>query len=346
MKKHYFVIFILSCMLFLIAAMAAAAFGSVKIPLEDTYKVGLGLISGGRIYSSEGLQSDYIDILTEIRYPRIVMGALVGASLSLVGVLMQSITRNDLSDPYVLGISSGASAGAVAIIVIGFSGSIGSISIPMGAFLGAIVSTLLVFMISNPFKGVAPSRLILAGVAVSSIFSAITTFLITFAGNDNKVRNAVFWTIGSLSGSSWTGIRLIGLALVITLLTSYFLCKELDGLSLGEDSARIVGMDTQAIRLVVLVISTLLTGFVVSQTGIIGFVGLVIPHICRFYTGQYHKRLIPLAIIWGGIFMMITDAFARTILSPMEVPIGVITAFVGGPVFIWLISKKSKSLGV
>ncbi len=258
---------------------------------------------------------------------------------------MQTLTRNSLADPYILGISSGASAGATLSIVLGILSSFGHLGIALGAFLGSLIASIMVFKISGVSKVYSKTKLILTGVAVSSIFTAVTNFIITFAKNDSLVKSAVFWTIGSLAGANYNQVKFSLVIMVITSILSMLLYKDLDAMLLGEAVAKNIGINTKFIIRFIMIASTLLTGTIVAFTGVIGFVGLIVPHIARQMVGSSHKKLIPFGIVIGSILMVITDTIARTVLSPQEVPIGVITAFLGGPFFLYLMQKSTYRFG-
>jgi len=285
-------------------------------------------------------------IIWEIRFPRVILGAICGAGLALCGVLMQCVTKNPIAEPYVLGISSGASAGAVSVIVLGGVSSMGITTISGGAFVGSIISGILVFAIGTQMgRTTSTTRLVLTGMAISTIFGALTNLLIYAAKNSNQAKNAMFWTVGSLGGAKWSVILLPALILVIVLVVSIFMSKSLDILLLGDDSAIILGINVKFIKSVILILSTLLISTIVAVTGAIGFIGLVVPHICRTIAGSDHKKLVLLSSLIGAIFLTMADILARALFPPIEIPIGIITALIGGPFFLFLISKKNYAFG-
>ena len=286
------------------------------------------------------------NIIWEIRLPRVLLGAICGAGLALCGVLMQCVTKNPIAEPYILGISSGASCGAVAIIVLGGMSSLGITSITGGAFIGSIVSGVLVFAIGTQMGRItSTTRLVLSGMAISTIFSALTNLLIYSAKNSNQAKNALFWTIGSLGGAKWEVLLIPFIALVIVIIVSFIMSKSLDILLLGDDSAVILGINVKLVKSVILILATLLTSTLVAITGAIGFIGLVVPHVCRTIAGSDHKKLIILSSLVGSIFLILSDVVARWIFPPIEIPIGIITSLVGGPFFLYLISNKNYSFG-
>lgn len=319
--------------------------GSVNIDAGITYKSLINNILGTEIfdvYWDSGIDS----IIYELRLPRIILACISGASLALSGVLMQTLTRNSLADPYILGISSGASAGATMAIVFGGFLSIGSnVTTVIGAFLGAAISSFLVFLLSDISKAFLKTKLVLTGIAISSIFGALTTLIVTYAKNDNLVKTAIFWVAGSLSGSNYEQIKLALVVMLICLVISIYIGRDLDLFILGENVARNMGVDIEKTMRIVFFIATILTGTVVAFIGVVGFVGLLVPHIARQFTGSSHRKLIPISMLIGAILMVFTDTLGRTLISPQEIPLGVITALIGGPFFLFLLKRSSYSFG-
>ena len=289
------------------------------------------------------------NIIWEIRFPRVLLAVICGAGLAICGVLMQCVTKNPIAEPYILGISSGASCGAVAVIVLGSLISIPlleGLSIGAGAFIGSLLSGILVFAIGTQMgKTTSTTRLILSGMAISTIFSALTNLLIYAAENSNQAKNALFWTVGSLGGAKWDSLLFPTVILIIVIVISMLISKSLDILLLGDDSAIILGINIKRIKFTILILSTLLISSLVAITGAIGFIGLIVPHICRSLVGSDHKKLIVLSAFVGAIFLMISDVLARALFPPIEIPIGIITSLIGGPFFLYLISKKNYSFG-
>ena len=319
-------------------------FGSVKIDIDITFKSLVNSLLHKEVFIRTW-DSNIDNIIFKLRLPRLFLSMITGGSLTLVGILMQTLTRNSLADPYILGISSGASTGATSSIILGTFAFLGGFKIPIGAFLGAILASIIVFEISNVTRAYSKTKLILTGVAVSSLFTATTTFIITYAKNDSLVKNAVFWTVGSLAGANYTQVKISLLILILTLCTSLLFYRDLDTMLMGETLAKNMGINTKFIIRYIMIASTLLTGTIVAFTGVIGFVGLIVPHIARNLVGSSHKKLIPVGVLIGGILLVITDTLARTVLSPEEIPIGVITAFLGAPFFLYLIHKSTYKFG-
>ncbi|WFD10257.1 FecCD family ABC transporter permease [Tepidibacter hydrothermalis] len=338
--------FIFLLTILLLIGTVCITFGSVKIDVDVTYKSLINCLFNKEIFQPTW-DINIENIIYKIRLPRILLSIISGGALALVGVLMQTLTRNSLADPYILGISAGASSGATIAIVLGAFSFLGStqLATAFGAFLGALLSSYLVFYISGVTKIYSKTKLILTGVAVCSIFAAITTFVITYAKNDSLVKNAVFWSVGSLSGANYNQVKIALVILIIIMNISMVLTRDLDAMLLGESAAKNIGINTKLVIRFIMLASTLLTGTIVAFTGVIGFVGLIVPHIARSFVGSSHKKLIPFSVLIGGILLIITDTIARTVLSPEEIPIGVITAFLGGPFFLLLIRKNSYQFG-
>jgi iron complex transport system permease protein len=302
----------------------------------DTIKILINSIFNQEIFTptwSSNLQL----IILKLRLPRTLLGFLIGGGLSLVGVLMQALTKNSLADPYILGVSSGASTGAVLSILLGIN--IGNYGTPLMAFLGAVVASLIVFNISNLGGNYSSTKLVLTGIAISSLFSSITTF-VTYTSDTSKLYSAIFWIMGSLSGATMDMVKIIALVLLIVFFTTFIFHRELDIILLGEESSTILGVNVNLIRLIIIITSTFLTGFLVAMSGVIGFVGLIIPHISRKIIGSKHKKLIPFSIFIGGFFLVLTDTIARVALLPSELPVGIITAFLGAPFFLWIMKTN------
>lgn len=342
-NRYLFLILILSgCLIFSI--IFGVSFGSSYISMSNVYHFLVNKITGKEIFEvvwKKNIES----IIWEIRVPRVLLSAISGGGLAISGVLMQCITKNPIADPYILGISSGASSGAVAVIVLG-GASMGFLNITGGAFVGALLCGLIVFIIGTQNgKNISTVRLILTGLAVSTIFSSITNILVYSAKNSNQVRSAVFWSMGSLGRARWGEISIPFIALVLIFSISLMLAKSLDILLLGDNTAKMVGMEVGKIKTVIILTTTLLISILVAMTGAIGFIGLIVPHICRHFCGSSHKKLLLSSLLVGGIFLIICDTIARSIFPPRDIPIGIITSIIGGPFFLFMIGKNGYSFG-
>ncbi|ROO90181.1 iron complex transport system permease protein [Actinocorallia herbida] len=278
-------------------------------------------------------------IVWELRLPRTLLAAVCGAGLAVCGAVMQSLLRNPLADPFVLGVSSGASTGAVLVVVLGFGG--GVLSVSGGAFAGAILSFGLVLLLGLRVGG-STDRVVLSGVAAMQLFSALTSFIVLTSADAETTRGVLFWLLGSLSGATWTDVRVCAAVLAVVLLICLSNARDLDAFAFGQDAAVALGVRVARTRIVLLCATALLTAALVSAAGAIGFVGLVLPHATRALTGPGHLRLLPVSALTGAIFLVWVDTAARTALDPQEVPVGVVTSLIGVPAFVIILHRTSR----
>lgn len=341
-RAQYILLITVIAALIVLATGISVLIGAVKITPGDIFKIITNNIFWRELFTRQW-EENVETIIWNIRLPRVLMAFIVGAGLSVCGVLMQALTKNALADPYVLGISSGASAGAVCAIVIGCFNFMGGYSTMFGAVLGAALSIVLSLKIASLKGKITSTQLVLAGIATSALFSALTNLVIYgYHTGSDKTKTAQFWMVGSLSGASWGKAKYVAIVFVVAIAVVLLFVHELDVLLLGDDVAENLGVNTGRIKLVIILMSTVLTGVVVSVSGVIGFVGLVIPHIVRSLVGSKHIRLIPVVILTGGLFTMLADVVSRVIVAPEELPIGIISALIGAPFFLYLI-KTSKA---
>lgn len=279
-------------------------------------------------------------VITQIRLPRIVLGFAIGGALSLAGVLLQGIYRNPLVEPYTLGISGGAALGVTLVIVFGLQQTIGYYILPISGFVGAIITIILVYSLSIKKGRLKMQNMLLIGVMISFISSSIMMFLMSISSSDN-IHSIVFWIMGSLDEPNMSLINLTWIIALVGLIVSYLFVQPLNALRLGEEKARHLGINTEwAIRLLFL-LASLLAGASVAVAGVIGFVGLVIPHLVRLMVGTDYRILLISTFITGGSFIVLCDSIARTIIAPNELPVGVITGIIGGTLFIAVLAKTS-----
>jgi iron complex transport system permease protein len=275
-------------------------------------------------------------ILFKIRLPRILLAGLVGFALSLGGVVFQALLRNPLAEPFILGVSSGAAVGAIIGIVFGFGFSLG---VPLLSFMGALFTILLVMGIGSRYGGLESSALLLTGVIVNAFFTAVIMFFIATT-SDSRLHSMLFWLYGDLSQSRYVQLSIsLPLILVVSGII-YLFSRHLNLIVGGEDSALQMGVEVKLLKWISFLGISLMTGMVVSFSGIIGFVGLIVPHLMRMLLGPDHRLLIPASALGGAVFLIAADTVARTILSPSELPVGVITAFLGAPFFIYLLKQR------
>ena len=273
-------------------------------------------------------------IVWQLRLPRLLTAAAVGAGLGICGAVLQSLTRNPLADPYLLGLSSGASLGAVILIVLGLG-----FALPTAAFLGALAALGLTLLLSTSGGGISPARAILAGIAVSAFFGALTSFVIFWAATGDSYREILGWLLGSLGGASWGTAAIAAGAMVIIGIPILTASRALDSFALGDRMASSLGVAVGPTRAALLTATALLTAAMVSVSGAIGFVGLVVPHLVRLAGGTGHRRLLPYSALTGALLLLWADTLARSLFAPRELPVGIVTALIGAPVFALLLIR-------
>ena len=278
-------------------------------------------------------------IVWQIRLPRVLLAAVVGAALTTAGTVVQVLVRNALADPFLLGVSSGASVGATAVLLFGVFASLGIWAISLGSVLGALGAMAAVFLVSRKGRALAPTQLILCGVVLSALFESVTSFLI-FRGNPQATQSVLFWLLGSFGLANWPQLPIPAIALAVAI--GYLLAqgRALNALAMGSEPAASLGIDVRQMRRNLFIVTSLMAGVAVAVSGVIGFVGLVVPHIVRLMVGSDHRRVLPVGVVFGASFMVLGDLLARVIVAPQEMPIGVITAFIGAPTLIILIRRR------
>ncbi|EAA6552173.1 iron ABC transporter permease [Salmonella enterica subsp. diarizonae] len=279
-------------------------------------------------------------IVWSLRIPRTLLAALAGAALALAGTVLQTLTRNPLSDPWILGISSGAGCGAVVVIALGLSA--GWAVVPAGAFSGAMLAFALVLIMARQSLSGQSGRFLLTGVAVTQLLSALTSLITLWKTDSDTTRGVMFWLLGSFAQASWLQVMLCALTLLLVFTVCLCLSRELDVLTSGSITAQSLGIEEGAVRLTLYCMLTLLTAVVVACCGAIGFIGLTVPHIARIFTGYRHCRLLPASMLCGAVFTVLADTLARTLFSPRELPVGILTALLGVPVFLFLNSRQQR----
>ncbi|MBU6530335.1 FecCD family ABC transporter permease [Streptomyces sp. NPDC057245] len=333
------------------AALTALLLGSVVVAIglgpavitpQETARHLWAALSGGRIGAGE--VTTY-QIIWQIRTPRVLLAALVGAGLSAVGVAIQAMVRNALADPFVLGVSSGASVGAVGVTVTGGLAALGIYAVSAGAFLGALAASLLVYAAASSRGALSPLRLVLTGVAMSLGFQAVMSLIIYFAPDSEATSLVLYWTMGSFGAATWGALPVVAVVVTAGVVTLWRYGRVLDVLSLGDETAASLGVGPDRHRKVLLVLVSLVTGVMVAVSGAIAFVGLVMPHVVRMAVGASHARVLAVAPLAGAVFMVWVDLAARTLVAPRELPLGVITALVGVPVFVALMRRRGYTFG-
>ena len=311
--------------------------GPLSGSMTDAWRVvafKLGLSS-----TPEGVTLLEQNAIWELRMPRALLAAVAGAALAICGAVLQSLLRNGLADPYLLGISSGASAGAVVVVLTASTAA--SFVMASGALVGALAAFSLVLLLAWA-AGNGNHNIILAGVAITQLFSALTSFLIMFSADANTTRGVLFWMLGSLASSSWQTVALSAAIFAVSFVVLFCHSTALDAFTFGADSAASLGINVKRVRMVVIGVASLLAATIVSSSGAIGFVGLVLPHAARLMVGTGHRRVLPVSAALGAILLVWVDALGRTVAVPVEIPVGVITALVGVPLFIALLIKQGR----
>jgi len=279
-------------------------------------------------------------IVWEIRLPRVLTAAAVGAGLAVAGGVMQGLTRNPLADPYLLGLSSGASLGAVAVLVLGVG-----VLLPVAAFAGAVVAMVAALSLAGSLGRLTPARTILAGLAVAQLCAAGTSFVIFWSATGDSYREILAWLMGSLAGADWPAVAIAGGAVIVLGTGLALQGRTLDAFAFGDTAASALGIDVNRTRWTMLTVVALLTGALVAVSGSIGFVGLILPHAVRLVVGAGHRRLLPLSALLGATFLIWADTAARTVFEPRELPVGIVTAFLGAPVFALLLWRRRSAAG-
>lgn len=307
-----------------ITAIIALTFGSVDINLSDVVNVILG----------NAENTNHYKIIIDIRLPRILYAVLIGGGLSISGAVFQAILMNPLAEPYILGISSGGTFGAVLSFVIGVS----FIGTQLFAFLGAFLVMLLVFMLGKRYGNLEPNTLLLSGVMIGAFFSAAILLVMIFL--QDSLRTAIYWMVGSLSFAKWNNLWMVGITVIAISLYFTAYSYKYNLLTLGDDASKTLGVNSAKFKNITYFLGSILIGAIVSVSGIIGFVGLIVPHVCRMIWGLDNRMIIPSSFFIGAIYLIIADTIARSIIAPSELPVGSITAIIGVPIFIYLLKTR------
>ncbi len=333
----------LALLLFLFySIMAATAIGSVPIPVKDTVRV---ILSRFMSLEMADISGNTVSIIWNLRLPRVLLAALIGASLALSGVSFQGLLRNPLADPYTIGVSSGAAVGATAAMFLRqLTGLNFPQMIPLFAMAGAFAALFFIYNMAKIGGKVPVVTLILGGVVVSSFLSAIISLLMVLSGEN--MHGIYFWLSGGLILRSWPHLWFVLPYLILGFIVLFFYARELNVLLMGEEVALTLGINVERTKKVLLFVASVVTAAAVSVSGMIGFVGLIIPHAVRIITGPDHRVLLPASALVGASFLVWSDVAARTLLAPQELPVGIITAFVGAPFFIYLLRKKKREISL
>lgn len=338
-KKYKKYMLLMLLLLSVVSFVITLCMGAVRIPVKDTFYVLMDKLFSVQFDGAE-VSKHIVQIVWGLRMPRVIIGFAVGCGLAVCGTVMQAIVQNPMADPYILGISSGATLGATLSIFLGAGVVTGA-----WAFIGAAVACGFVIFLSS-YGGKSTSvKMILAGMIVNALFSAFSNFVISIAGDGDGMMTIKFWTMGSMTRADWDNVRSI--VMIVAIVTIFFIlqARPLNTLLLGEDAAITLGINLKKCRVIYLLLISLLTGILVSECGTIGFIGLIIPHIARAIVGTDHRKLLPVVAIMGGNFLIWMDAIARTLIAQTELPVGIFTAMIGAPFFVYIMVKKHYGFG-
>ena len=339
-KVPYWLVLAVLTVAVLVAAFGGLAAGSVSLPVDDVFAILLHSVFPGLV--EPHWPDTYATIVLDVRLPRVLLGVVVGAGLAVVGATLQALVRNPLADPFLLGISSGASLGAVAVIVFGMT-LFGAMFTPMlAAFAGSMGALLVVYLLARSGGRMTTTRLVLAGVAMSYVLGALVNLLLATAAEPQLLKSVMFWTLGSLAGAQWATLPVPVLVVTAGLAVVLSRSRSLNLLFAGEEAAGTLGLEVHRFRAGMFLLVSLMTGVIVAVSGSIGFVGLMLPHAVRLLVGADHRRVLPATALLGAAFLTVADIAARTVVAPQELQIGVLTALCGGPFFVWLLRRQAR----
>lgn len=343
-KSNYIKCFMAGVILLLLIILLSANFGAADISFKQTATIMLSKIPiVNKFVRTSGIKETSILILINLRLPRIFLAALVGAALAVVGTSFQALFKNPMADPFVLGVSSGAALGAtITMVILKEVEFIGISVVALNAFIGAVLTTFLVYNIAKVGRKVPTTTLLLAGIAINYLLSSLISLIMTF--NKDDIARIVMWTMGSFSTASWNQVAFLAIVVVPATVIILMFSRDLNVMLLGEESARSLGVNVESLKKYILLLSTLIVAAVVSVSGIIGFVGLIIPHSIRMLFGADNRVVLPFSVISGAVFLILCDTLARSIVPPSEIPVGIITSIFGVPFFVYLLYKTKKKV--
>ncbi|EIV94677.1 iron ABC transporter permease [Frankia sp. QA3] len=317
-----------------VVCLLAVSIGSVTLPVAAVWRV-----IGAHLAGQDSPSALDDQIVWDIRTPRVLLAAVGGASLSVAGVVLQALVRNPLADPYILGVSSGGSLGAVLVASLG-TGSLGGLGVSGGAFVTSLLTVFVVYLLAQRGGRLLDSRLVLVGVAVGYLCTAATSY-VQLQINPTELQGMMFWLMGSVAGASWSDLGLPTAVIAICMTYLLFQARNLNALMAGDDAAAGMGVAVHRLRITLLIIGSLLTAAVVSVVGGVGFIGLMVPHTARFAVGADHRRLLPVSMLLGALFLVAVDLATRTVDRPNELPVGIVTTVLGVPFFLWLLRRRA-----
>ncbi|MGP8232020.1 MAG: FecCD family ABC transporter permease [Methylovirgula sp.] len=337
-------IILLPALALLLAGLAIFAAGEGPLPIAPGHIVD---IIGAALHGVDQSSSREALVVLDIRLPRVLLAIIIGANLAVSGALMQSLFRNPLADPGIIGVSAGAALAAASVIVLGdkyIPAGLPFGGLPVAAFAGALLTTLLLYLIATRERETSVAMLLLAGIALGALAGAATG-LLTFIGDDRQLRDLTFWSLGSLGGATWDKVAVLSLPTLLLLVALPFLARGLNALSIGEAEAFYLGISVQRLKIAIIVLAALATGISVAAAGVIGFVGIVVPQFLRLVQGPDHRLLLPACVLLGAALLLGADTCARALVAPAELPIGILTAGIGAPFFLWLLLRRRHGFG-
>ena len=323
----------------IIIALLALTVGSVRIPFSSVWQILISHLPFTNIHGNWATTTDMI--ITGIRLPRILLAGIVGMALGTAGATYQGLFRNPLADPYLIGVAQGAALGAVVGFILPWTFG-GNYLIPILAFTGAVIAVIVVYLIARVGKTLPTTTLILAGVAIGSLLMAVSTYLTMISAD--KVHSILSWFMGNFSNSNWDQLRIISPYVAVGVIVIFIFARPLNVMQLDEEQAQQLGVNVERTKIILLAAATLITAAAVCFVGTIGFVGIIVPHMVRLIWGPDHRLLLPLSAITGAILLILADTASRTLIAPSEIPVGVITAFIGAPFFLFLLRRTKKAV--
>ena len=342
-NKKYILIFILA-MVLVVELFLSLLLGSVDLSLQDIWQTVINGIISDKSVDAPG-QGPLHDIIWILRIPRVLLACIAGAGLAVCGVVMQAIIKNPLADPYIMGISSGASLGATVAILLGLGSGVFSNFIGVAAFLGALGVSVLVLLLANIGSGVNAVKLLLIGMALSMVCSALSSFVVYFAQDKDGIQTITFWLMGSFAGADWLSLPVVSAIIICGILFFVIQNRVLDMMLFGDETAITLGIDIRKYRQIYMLISSLMVGFIVYSAGMIGFVGLLVPHVARIAIGTEHRFLLPMSGLMGAILLVLADVVCRSLIEHTEIPVGIIISLIGAPCFVYMIIRKAYGFG-
>jgi iron complex transport system permease protein len=342
-KKYYRKVYIALLITLFVVVLFSCSVGAADLSMVDAFKIIIQKLPFvGQILIEEPITNTMVSIIWRIRMPRILLAGIAGAALAFSGTIYQGLFKNPMAESFVLGVSAGAALGGAIGMILGISRVMGIGGTGLMAFTGALLTTYLVYQLGRTGGRVSMTSLLLAGMAINFMLSAAISLLMIF--NRQRMDNIIMWTMGSFANSTWGKVVLAFITVIAGMLVTRFFARDLNVLLMGEEEAKHLGIDVERTKKILLALSSFIAAMAVAVSGIIGFVGLIVPHAIRLVMGPDHRVLLPYSAVVGSIFLIIADTMARTLVSPLEIPVGIITALAGAPFFLYLLSRKKREM--